>query len=106
MVPMAAISLISFNASQNSLQERAYSQLLTLANDRATSIEQLNDFRIQQLEQAAQTPEIINQLKQISEKDGNPSKQVTNESHLEQTLNNIQGSTGGENGYHNLKLYP
>ena len=104
MVPMAAISLISFNASQNSLQERAYSQLLTLANDRATSIEQLNDFRIQQLEQAAQTPEIINQLKQISNKDGNPSKQVSNESHLEQILNSIQESTGGENGYHNFKI--
>ncbi|TBR10104.1 MAG: methyl-accepting chemotaxis protein [Candidatus Nitrosotenuis sp.] len=103
MVPMAAISIISFNASQNSLQERAYSQLLTLANDRATSIEQLNDFRIQQLEQAAQTPEIINQLKQISEKDG-PSKQVSNESHLEQILNSIQESTGGENGYQNFKI--
>lgn len=103
MIPMAAISIISFNASQNSLQERAYSQLLTLANDRATSIEQLNDFRIQQLEQAAQTPEIINQLKQISEKNGSD-KQVSNESHLEQTLNSIQKSTGGENGYQNFKI--
>ncbi len=104
MVPMAAISLISFNASQSSLQERAYSQLLTLANDRSTSIELLNDFRIQQLEQAAQTPEIINQLKQIAEKDGNPSKQVSNESHLEQIFSNIQESTGGENGYHDFKI--
>lgn len=104
MVPMAAISLISFNTSQNSLQERAYSQLLTLANDRATTIEQLNDFRIQQLEQTAQTPEIINQLKQISEKNGNPSKQVSNESNLEQIFSNIQESTGGENGYQNFKI--
>jgi methyl-accepting chemotaxis protein len=102
MVPMAAISLISFNASQNSLQERAYSQLLTLTNDRATSIEQLNDFRIQQLEQAAQTPEIINQLKQISE-NRSPSKAST-ESQLEQIFSNIQESTGGENGYHNFKI--
>ena len=102
MVPMAAISLISFNASQNSLQERAYSQLLTLANDRATTIEQLNDFRIQQLQQVAQTPEIINQLKQISE-NRNPSEAST-ESHLEQIFSNIQESTGGENGYHNFKI--
>lgn len=103
MVPMAAISIISFSASQNSLQERAYSQLLTLANDRATSIEQLNDFRIQQLEQAAQTPEIINQLKQASENDGS-SKQVSSSSHLEQILNGIKESTGGENGYQNFKI--
>lgn len=104
MIPMAAISLISFNASQNSLQERASSQLLTLANGRATSLEQLNDFRIQQLEQAAQTSEIINQLKQISEKDVNPSKQVSNGPHLEQIFDRIQESTGGENGYENFKI--
>ncbi|WKT58630.1 hypothetical protein QVH35_04440 [Candidatus Nitrosotenuis chungbukensis] len=102
MVPMAAISLISFNASQNSLQERAYSQLLTLANDRATSIELLNSFRIQQLEQTAQIPEVINQLKQVTEK--SPSKQVSNESSLEQIFSSIQESTGGEDGYHDFKI--
>ncbi len=104
MVPMAAISLISFNASQNSLQERAYSQLLTLANDRATSIELLNNFRIQQLEQTAQAPEIINYLKQVVEKNGSPSKQVSNEPHLEQIFDSIQESTGGEDGYHDFKI--
>jgi methyl-accepting chemotaxis protein len=104
MVPMAAISLISFNASQNSLQERAYSQLLTLANDRATSIELLNNFRIQQLEQTAQAPEIINYLKQVAEKNGSPSKQVSSEPRLEQIFNSIQESTGGADGYHDFKI--
>jgi methyl-accepting chemotaxis protein len=75
-----------------------------LANDRATSIELLNDFRIQQLEQTAQTPEIINQLKQAAEKNVIPSKQVSSESHLEQIFTSIQESTGGEDGYHDFKI--
>ncbi len=93
MIPMVAISLVSFSNSQESLQTRAFDQLLTLANDRAKAIEQLNDFRIQQLNQVAQTPEIINTVKLEQGADN-----------LKSILENIRRVTGGESGYHNFKI--
>ncbi len=93
MVPMVAISLVSFSNSQESLQTRAFDQLLTLANDRAKAIEQLNDFRIQQLSQVAQIPEIVNTVKLEQDADN-----------LVEILENIREVTGGESGYHNFKI--
>jgi methyl-accepting chemotaxis protein len=93
MIPMIIISLVSFSNSQESLQTRAFDQLLTLANDRSKALEQLNDFRIQQLNQAAQTSEIINVVKSGESSDV-----------LDKTLQQIREATGGENGYHNFKI--
>ncbi len=93
MIPMVAISIVSFNSSQESLQKRAFDQLLTLANDRAKAVEQLNDFRIQQLSQIAQIPEIINAVKLEQDPDN-----------LKGILENIRQVTGGKGGYHNFKI--
>ncbi len=92
MIPMATISVVSFINSQDSLQKRAYDQLRTLANDRAKSLEQLNDFRVQQLSQVAQMPEIINVIKS------------ENVDSLEGVFDSIKQATGGESGYHNFKI--
>ncbi|WP_268544511.1 methyl-accepting chemotaxis protein [Candidatus Nitrosotenuis cloacae] len=94
MVPMVAISVISFNNSQESLQQRAFDQLKTLANDRTKAIEQLNDFRIQQLSQVAQMPEIVGVAKS---KDHNSDV-------LEKIFSNVRESTGGDSGYHNFRI--
>lgn len=94
MVPMVAISVISFNSSQESLQQKAADQLKTLANDRTKAIEQLNDFRIQQMSQSAQMPEIISVAKS---NDYNPEV-------LEKAFSNIRESTGGDSGYYNFKI--
>lgn len=93
MVPMIAISVISFNNSQESLEQRAADQLKTLTNDRAKSLEQLNSFRIQQLVQAAQIPEITDAVLGSLDSD-----------ELDDALGRIRESTGGESGYHNFKI--
>ncbi|CAE6496950.1 methyl-accepting chemotaxis protein [Candidatus Nitrosotenuis uzonensis] len=93
MIPMVVISVISFSNSQESLEQRASDQLKTLTNDRAKSLEQLNAFRIQQLVQAAKTPEIIDAAL--------GSEDLTA---LDNVLNRIRESTGGESGYHNFRI--
>ncbi len=92
MIPMVIISVVSFSSSQDSLQKRAFDQLLTLANDRAKALEQLDNFRTQQLSQVAQIPEIINAA------NGNE------DDSLEQILQNTRQTTGGEDGYHNFRI--
>lgn len=93
MIPMVVISVISFSNSQESLEQRASDQLKTLTNDRAKSLEQINAFRIQQLVQAAQTPEIIDAA--LGSEDPTA---------LDSVLNRIRESTGGESGYHNFRI--
>lgn len=93
MIPMVTISIVSFNNSQEALQKRAFDQLRTLANDRANALEQLHDFRIQQLQQIASMQEIVETAK---------SGEVVPS--LSDMLDNIRDSTGGANGYHNFKL--
>jgi len=90
MVPMVAISVISFNNSQAALEQRAFDQLKTLSNDRTKSLEQLNDFRIQQLRQISQMPEIIGVADVDAEDLGV----------LDDVFRQIRESTGGETGYH------
>ena len=91
-IPMAIVSLVSFSISEESLQQRSFDQLKTLANDRAKSLEQLNSFRIQQLTQVAQMPQIIDSIKS-----GNTES-------LSEIFEQTQQITGGENGYQNFKL--
>ncbi|MEM3064634.1 MAG: methyl-accepting chemotaxis protein [Candidatus Nitrosotenuis sp.] len=93
MIPMVAISIISFNNAQEALQKRAFDQLRTLANDRAKALEQLHDFRIQQLQQVASMQEIVETAK---------SGEAV--STLSETFDRVRESTGGQNGYHNFKL--
>lgn len=94
MVPMIAISAISFSNSQESLQQRAFDQLKTLANDRSKALEQLDSFRTQQLSQAAQISEIIDMVRLDAQDAGT----------IEDVFINIRASTGGDSGYHNFKI--
>ncbi|MEW6042649.1 MAG: methyl-accepting chemotaxis protein [Thermoproteota archaeon] len=93
MIPMVTISIVSFNNSQEALQKRAFDQLRTLANDRAKALEQLHDFRIQQLQQIANMQEIVETVKS-----GKPTPSLGN------ILDNVRDATGGEHGYHNFKI--
>jgi methyl-accepting chemotaxis protein len=93
MIPMATISIVSFNKSQEALQKHAFDQLRSLANDRAKALEQLHEFRIQQLQQIAGMQEIVQTAK---------SGEAV--SSLSEVLDNVRESTGGQNGYHNFKL--
>lgn len=93
MIPMVTISLVSFNNSEESLQRRSSDQLLTLANDRSKALEQINDFRIQQLSQVAKNPQITEAL-----------NEEANIEALERIFANIREVTGGESGYHNFKI--
>lgn len=91
-VPMAIVSLVSFSIAQDSLEQRSFDQLKTLANDRAKSLEQLNSFRIQQLEQVARMPQIVD------------ATESGNTNSLDSIFEQTQQITGGQNGYHNFKL--
>lgn len=93
MIPMVTISIVSFNKSQEALQKHAFDQLRSLANDRAKALEQLHEFRIQQLQQIAGMQEIVQTAK---------SGEAV--SSLSEVLDNVRESTGGQNGYHNFKL--
>lgn len=94
IVPMIAISAISFSNSQEALQQRAFDQVKALANDRTKALEQLNDFRIQQLSQVATDPSIISKARGDGERAGD----------LASIFNAIRTSTGGDSGYHNFKI--
>ncbi|MBI5697745.1 MAG: methyl-accepting chemotaxis protein, partial [Thaumarchaeota archaeon] len=91
-IPMLIVSLVSFSTSQESLEQRAFDQLRTLANDRAKSLEQLNDFRVQQLSQVAKMPQIIDAVKS------------ENTDSLSGIFESTQKITGGDSGYQNFKL--
>jgi len=91
-VPMAIVSLVSFTISQESLEQRSFDQLKTLANDRAKSLEQLNSFRIQQLDQVAKMPQVMDSIKSDNTKS------------LQEIFEQTQQITGGENGYQNFKI--
>lgn len=91
-IPMLIVSMVSFSISQDSLEQRSFDQLKTLANDRAKSLEQANTFSIQQLNQVAEMPQVINAVK--SEDVGS----------LSEIFEKIQQISGGESGYQNFKL--
>jgi methyl-accepting chemotaxis protein len=91
-VPMAIVSLVSFSISEQSLEQRSFDQLKTLAKDRAKSLEQLNSFRIQQLTQIAQMPQVIDSVKS-----GNTDA-------LPETFAKMQQITGGQDGFQNFKI--
>ncbi len=93
MIPMVTISIVSFNNSQEALQKRAFDQLRTLANDRAKALEQLHDFRIQQLQEIANLQDVVE-----TAKSGEAS------SSLDTIFSNAREATGGESGYHNFKI--
>lgn len=94
MIPMATISVISYTNSQASLEKRAFDQLHTLASDRASALQKIDDLRKQQLGQVSSTSQIIDVL----------SKDKSDFSELDDILENIKTNTGGENGFHNFKI--
>ncbi len=91
-VPMAIVSLVSFSIAQDSLEQRSFDQLKTLARDRAKSLEQINAFRIQQLNQVAEMSQVIDALK------------TGNTESLSEIFEKTRQITGEENGYQNFKL--
>ncbi len=91
-IPMAIVSLVSFSISQESLEQRSFDQLKTLANDRAKSLEQLNSFRIQQLTQVSKMPQVSDAI--LSK----------NTDSLHEVFEQTQQTTGGESGFHNFKI--
>jgi methyl-accepting chemotaxis protein len=91
-IPMAIVSLVSFSISEGSLEQRSFDQLKTLASDRAKSLEQLNSFRIQQLTQVAEMPQVIDAVKS-----GNTES-------LSKMFEKTQQITGGQSGYQNFKI--
>lgn len=94
MIPMATISVISYTNSQASLEKRAFDQLHTLASDRASALKKIDELRKQQLGQVSSTPQVIDVL----------SKDNSDFSELDKTLDNIRKNTGGEEGFHNFKI--
>ena len=90
--PLAIVSSISFSIAQDSLKQRSFDQLKTLASDRAKSLEQTNTFRIQQLSQVSEIPQIKEALK------------TGNIESLPEIFERTRQITGGENGYQNFKL--
>ncbi|AJZ75096.2 methyl-accepting chemotaxis protein [Candidatus Nitrosotenuis cloacae] len=90
--PMAIVSFVSFSIAQDSLEQRSFDQLKTLASDRAKSLEQINAFRIQQLNQVAEMSQVIDALK------------TGNTESLSEIFEKTRQITGEENGYQNFKL--
>ena len=90
--PMAIVSFVSFSIAQDSLEQRSFDQLKTLASDRAKSLEQMNAFRIQQLNQVAEMSQVMDALK------------TGNTELLSEIFEKTRQITGGENGYQNFKL--
>ncbi|HSA98334.1 MAG TPA: methyl-accepting chemotaxis protein [Candidatus Nitrosotenuis sp.] len=109
MIPMTAISVISYTNSQTSLEKRAFDQLQTLADDRDISIKQYTKARTGQLNTLAQDPVIIQGTKFLTNK-GDLNSMGTDQfaksnPDFVPMLEGFTVATGGnEGGFHNFKI--
>jgi methyl-accepting chemotaxis protein len=94
MIPLVAVSVISYSDSKAALEKQAFDQLHTLANDRGAALYKIDNLRKQQMAQITSLTAITDVV----------TGKTKNFDQIEALFLNIQQNTGGQNGYQNFKL--